>query len=429
MHSMLHAVLALALTANLNWTLPLNGPWKFSLGDDARWADPAFDDSRWNEMDLTPAPGAHDPDVGVSGYVTGWAARGHGGGLGYAWYRLALSPQALPGEQLALLGPVLVDSAYQIYLNGKLLGGIGDFSRTPPVPFGIRPVMFTLPRSLGAAGQPVVFAVRVWRGPFDAGDPEGGGMHVAPVIGNVEGIRAAYHVQWLERIRGELPELIPIAMFAALAVLALALAANRRRTRGLLWLAVSLVLTSLIRGNLVTFWCGSFESVHVFEAISGVFLLPMTLGAWIVTWYEWFGIERSLRLPLIVGTLTIVYMACEVIVRSWFYGIAPPWLTTIARTVIIYDRYLLFALLCVVVYRAFQMQANEAMAALPALVFVAVAQFAAELNRLGVPGIWFPVQTGVSLSNYAYALAAFAIFALLLRECGTHKQMRLAEIV
>jgi hypothetical protein len=41
-------------------TVTLNGPWKFRTGDDARWADPAFDDSAWENVDLTPSPGAND---------------------------------------------------------------------------------------------------------------------------------------------------------------------------------------------------------------------------------------------------------------------------------------------------------------------------------------------------------------------------------
>src|ERR1035438_8113870 len=44
--------------------VPLNGPWKFHIGDspiDPRtgkplWAQPSFDDSKWESVDLTPLP-------------------------------------------------------------------------------------------------------------------------------------------------------------------------------------------------------------------------------------------------------------------------------------------------------------------------------------------------------------------------------------
>ena len=98
----------------------LTGPWKFHVGDDMRWADPAFDDSSWEDVDLTAPPGAHDDDVGLSGYVPGWGARGHAGYFGYAWYRLHISPNAPRGMSLSLAGPPSVDNAYQVFLNGTL---------------------------------------------------------------------------------------------------------------------------------------------------------------------------------------------------------------------------------------------------------------------------------------------------------------------
>ncbi|HEY6850649.1 MAG TPA: hypothetical protein VI320_31150 [Terracidiphilus sp.] len=42
-------------------------------------ADPGFDDSHWETVDLTPAEGSFDPLSGASGYVSGWTARGHAG--------------------------------------------------------------------------------------------------------------------------------------------------------------------------------------------------------------------------------------------------------------------------------------------------------------------------------------------------------------
>jgi hypothetical protein len=44
----------------------LNGPWKFHTGDDPKWAEPAFDDSAWETVDLTPPAGARDNDVGAA---------------------------------------------------------------------------------------------------------------------------------------------------------------------------------------------------------------------------------------------------------------------------------------------------------------------------------------------------------------------------
>jgi hypothetical protein len=81
--------------------VPLYGPWKFTVGDspiDAKtgkplWAEPDFDDSQWETVDLTPKDGAIDPTAGLSGYVPGWTAKGHPGYWGYAWYRIRVQVQ------------------------------------------------------------------------------------------------------------------------------------------------------------------------------------------------------------------------------------------------------------------------------------------------------------------------------------------------
>jgi hypothetical protein len=72
--------------------VPLFGPWKFTVGDSPidpktgqpLWAEPEFDDSKWETVDLTPKDGAIDPVVGASGYVPGWTVKGHPGYWGYA---------------------------------------------------------------------------------------------------------------------------------------------------------------------------------------------------------------------------------------------------------------------------------------------------------------------------------------------------------
>jgi hypothetical protein len=73
---------------------PLNGPWKFTIGDSPidsvthqpLWAEPTFNDSHWETVDLTPPDGSFDPILGISGYVPGWTAKGHPGYTGYACF-------------------------------------------------------------------------------------------------------------------------------------------------------------------------------------------------------------------------------------------------------------------------------------------------------------------------------------------------------
>ena len=111
--------------------VPLNGPWKFHIGDNPAWADPSFDDSQWETVDLTPKQGSFDPVGGFSNYMPGWTTKGHPGYWGWAWYRIRVRTLASAGAQpgqglaqklaqnLALLGPADVDDAYQVFANGS----------------------------------------------------------------------------------------------------------------------------------------------------------------------------------------------------------------------------------------------------------------------------------------------------------------------
>src|SRR6516162_8666989 len=119
--------------------IPLYGPWKFSIGDSPidpstgrlLWAEPEFDDSHWEDVNLTPETGAQNPITGTSNFVPGWTARGHAGYWGYAWYRLRVQIDSNHGSQLAIAGPT-VDDAYQAFQNGTMIGHFGDFSSHTP---------------------------------------------------------------------------------------------------------------------------------------------------------------------------------------------------------------------------------------------------------------------------------------------------------
>src|SRR6202167_406593 len=99
--------------------VPLYGPWKFQVGDSPinpvtnqpLWAEPGFDDSKWETVNLTPKEPVN-PFRGSSGNVPGWGKRGHPGYSGYAWYRIRVRVNAQPGEQLALAGPANFADAY-----------------------------------------------------------------------------------------------------------------------------------------------------------------------------------------------------------------------------------------------------------------------------------------------------------------------------
>ncbi len=124
--------------------VPLAGPWKFHIGDDATWANPSFDDGDWEVVDLGAKASSIDPAMGFEGFSPGWTGKGHPGYAGYAWYRMRIRVQGAD-EPLALLAPTDVDDSYQLFINGHLIGEFGSFAGSVPTIYYSRPVKYAIP--------------------------------------------------------------------------------------------------------------------------------------------------------------------------------------------------------------------------------------------------------------------------------------------
>ena len=139
----------------------LNGFWQFHTGDDPRWASPSFDDSRWEPITVSDS----------------WGNQEHSGYTGFAWYRRHLKISLVPGANTAyalLIPPV--DDAYEIYWNGKLIGGYG---KLPPRPHWYYTPFFRA-FAVPSADSGTV-AIRVWKSPLLFVDPGSlGGMKGPP---------------------------------------------------------------------------------------------------------------------------------------------------------------------------------------------------------------------------------------------------------
>jgi sialate O-acetylesterase len=92
----------------------LSGSWKFSIGDDIKWADPAFNDSDWDQITV---PGQ-------------WENQGYNDYNGYAWYRKSFTIKEIPENTQIYLVLGRIDDVDEVYLNGKKVGKSGKF---PPV--------------------------------------------------------------------------------------------------------------------------------------------------------------------------------------------------------------------------------------------------------------------------------------------------------
>jgi hypothetical protein len=416
------AALNTALTTLGRSAMSLDGPWKFHTGDDPRWADPGFDDSSWEGMDLGAAPDANDGDVGITPYTAGWGAKGHPDYHGYAWYRIRVAVTPPAGEALALLGPWAVDSVYQVYANGTLLGGVGDFSGTTPTAYGTHyPKSFALPPAM-AHGGPMVLAIRVWSGTWTGAD--GGGIHVAPVIGTQDAIGAQYRMQWLKIIEGYAVDAVPALAFFLMAVMVLSLLLVDRGNRAYPWLAAALLLSGIQRGNQAFFfWC-QIETIQEFVYVITVLVGSLNLGAWVMAWRAWFKVERPLWLPRVVAVLTLALIAAQVLGYSRVLGSIslPHWASMAVHELILGLRWAFLLTFMLVATQGVRGQGREGWYTLPVVLAIGAVVFAAELSMLHVPGIWFPYGVGVSLSEYMSVVFDVLLFGLLLRRLWSYRR-------
>ena len=391
----------------------LNGPWRFSVGDDLRWAAPDFDDTHWETVDLTPAPGAHDADVGLPGYVPGWSLRGHPGYLGYAWYRLRITVESDKEAPLALAGPTDVDTTYQLYIDGKLLGGPGVFSGHTPTVYSVQPTVFPLQAAPSTGPRTYLIALRVWMDPSDAGE-ESGGIHIAPTIGHADDVDLLHQVQWLQTFKGYVVDALEPTAFGLLAITVLGLMACRSDER-YRWLAVALLLTACLRASQVLYFWTHAESLRGYDISTSVVLAPVVLATWTMAWADWFRLDNHPWLLRVVGALALVYGVGALIGRPWLMPDALHGLEATADYLVRVVR-VIFAVLYLWVIGASVIRRPRPSIALAAIaaITIGIGLFAGELSSIGVPGIWFPYGTGVSRTQYAYAVFIPLLFALLL---------------
>lgn len=149
--------------AQLELDVNLSGTWTFKTGDDMNWNKKNYDDAGWRNI-FVPAF---------------WEVQGFKDYDGFAWYRKTFSyPEKLAGEKMILLlGKI--DDIDQTYVNGQLVGSIGDWNFDEvPVSFNLNYEWETfrgyyIPENLLQPGKENTIAVRVYDGFVDGGIYQG----------------------------------------------------------------------------------------------------------------------------------------------------------------------------------------------------------------------------------------------------------------
>lgn len=125
----------------------LRGDWKFRMGDNVQWADPQFNDKRWDEI-YVPAR---------------WEDEGYPGYDGYAWYRKHFDVSSSWMSKDIILEMGRIDDADEVYINGQLVGSTGSFPPDYSSAYDVER-SYPIPKELLKPGDDNVIAVKVYDG-------------------------------------------------------------------------------------------------------------------------------------------------------------------------------------------------------------------------------------------------------------------------
>lgn len=206
-------------------TAPLDGAWQFHTGDEAAWANPDFDDSHWEQVDIGKP----------------WGDQGHWAYTGHAWYRrhIEIKDQANGPVDVALYVPI-ASCAYEVYWNGHMVG------RTPPMPgqsAESQPAAAVF--SFEASGSGVL-AFRAYSAPNDTTTPgDGPGIASVPHLGNGEAITNLAAKERSSVVRSRLLTVVQILIYGQLFLLGAAVWLRNRKQKLLFWMSVFLLFAGV----------------------------------------------------------------------------------------------------------------------------------------------------------------------------------------
>jgi Stage II sporulation protein E (SpoIIE) len=299
-------------------SVTITGPWQFHTSDDMAWANPVYDDSRWEQL--------RGDDT--------WGAQTHPSHTGFAWYRKHIEITGADKSLAILLPPV--QDVYELYWNGKKIGTYGEL---PPHaiwwPFG-HSAVYSLPVD-GSGNADGVLAIRVWKNPLGSTDAADiGGLTAAPVLGNRPVLSMMAMEPRYERERRVLPGILMAGAIFVAGLIALLLYLRERTQWLYLWLAIYLLADGMIgfrRLDAVAFGLHFLSEqlyiqfINSFQDIS-LWLLLLTL----------FGLSREARWRRWTKILATLYLISQAIDCATFFpwqyaGPGLQWIDAITTTV------------------------------------------------------------------------------------------------
>jgi Stage II sporulation protein E (SpoIIE) len=383
----------------------LTGPWKFHIGDDPAWAQSDFDDSGWEEIDLTP---------GSNGLALGWTKLGHAGYSGYAWYRLQVNIQGA-NRSLALKMPDFFDDAYQVFVDGQRIGDFGKFTPHGVTAYSGLPTAFRLPKSVrdGIA----TIAIRTWMDsatPFNS--PDAGGLHEPPELGYASVIAKQVRLDWDDVGHSVGSGFLELLILVMSLLMAFALFWFDRQEKSYLWLAlvceaIILSVGSVLLVNFTT-WIGQTTLVILTDVIAK----PLQIGLWVLFWGYWFRLERIGLLHRAVWSLVVILAIGTAMLRAPLYGQhVPVQIGHYLEPFLLIVKLGLGVLLLLVAYRGFRRNRGEGVLAAVAVLLAVIAIYNRELRLVHVPTFFTWLGFDINLGTISTILSLLVITVMLLK--------------
>lgn len=300
-------------------SVPLDGKWQFHLGDNLAWANPALDDSNWEQI----------------GADTTWGAQTHPSYTGFAWYRRHITidnSSPTTASKLAILLPP-VDDAYDLYWNGNKIGSYGGLPPHANWWATGHSVVYTLPVTSGSG----VVALRVWKAPLSSIDlATNGGFESVPLLGDPSVLGFRSKLPFYTNDETGIPGYLIAAVVLVAGILSILLYFRDRKQGLYLWLALYLVASGLHgMEGLSAFNFGlTFRATQL---VTQFVICFQDISMWMILLYL-FGMAHIPRWRRVTSWLMVIYLVAQAVdvaaIFVWHMGSPSlPWIDAITTAV------------------------------------------------------------------------------------------------
>jgi sigma-B regulation protein RsbU (phosphoserine phosphatase) len=298
----------------------LDGLWRFQPGDSPAapsaqpadkhppgvaplWAQPSFDDSAWPLL------------LGSRS----WSTQGYTGLSGFGWYRFTVTIPAGDKPTSLLLAPII--TSYQVYVDGQLVGGLGNMPPTilPNALISYR--IFPLTQSGSASERIVHVAIRVWHSPIWAGFVGGGPFMSGHIVGDPILLQNEQRHHQLSRNNHYVDGYSYSVTAALVGIAILCLFLIRPAEREYLWFSLMLLAQAADMALSVGQAIYSWPAVPIYDLLDGMFVALAIFSA-----VCFFSIVLKVRLHL-PGCIFLALVAFSPFPAVFYW---PGWLSVAA---------------------------------------------------------------------------------------------------